>query len=196
LTWGNVSEREDGFVAIKPSGIPYEKMTADDIVVVDLDGKIAQGKFSPSSDLATHLEIYKAFKNIGGVAHTHSTYATIFAQRGEGLKCFGTTHADYFHGEIPVTRDLLFDEIKSGYEKNTGKVIIEVYKENCPAVLVKSHAPFTFGKSAAAAVENAFVLEEIAKMAVLGGKCKPISQFLIDKHYFRKHGSNAYYGQK
>jgi len=205
FTWGNVSEidRKDGIVIIKPSGVSYDKMTVDDMVVVDLDGNILEGNLKPSSDLATHLELYKAFSNIGAVVHTHSTNATSFAQAGRGIPAFGTTHADYFYGEIPVTRVMTNDEIAIEYEKNTGKVIIERFKDinpiEMPSVLVNNHGPFSWGKDANDAVHNAVVLEEVSKMAIntiaLGNNA-PIKQEILDKHYLRKHGENAYYGQK
>jgi len=204
FTWGNVSEidRERGLVVIKPSGVSYEKMTVDDMVVVDLEGNVVEGKLKPSSDLATHLELYKAFPSIGGVVHTHSTNATSFAQAGRGIPAFGTTHADYFYGEIPVTRVMTDDEIATDYEKNTGKVIIERFKGinpvKIPSVLVNNHGPFSWGIDANDAVHNAVVLEEVAKMAIntiiLGNKT-PIKQVILDKHYLRKHGKDAYYGQ-
>ena len=174
FTWGNVSEidRKNGLVVIKPSGVSYEKMTADDMVVVDLDGNVVEGKLKPSSDLATHLELYKAFANIGGIVHTHSTNATSFAQAGRGIPAFGTTHADYFYGEIPVTRVMTDDEIATDYEGNTGKVIIERFNEinpvGIPSVLVNNHGPFSWGNDCNDAVHNAVVLEEVAKMAITG----------------------------
>ena len=204
FTWGNVSEidRKNGLVVIKPSGVSYEKMTANDIVIVDLDGHVIDGALKPSSDLPTHLELYKAFSDIGGVVHTHSVHATSFAQAGRGIPALGTTHADYFYGEIPVTRALTETEINSEYEQNTGKVIIErfnsINENEIPSVLVKNHGPFSWGKDACEAVHNAVVLEEIAKMAmntiILGGG-EPMEQMLLDKHYLRKHGKSAYYGQ-
>ncbi|HEX2927583.1 MAG TPA: L-ribulose-5-phosphate 4-epimerase [Ruminiclostridium sp.] len=205
-TWGNVSgiDRKSGLVAIKPSGVEYDTMTAEDIVLIDLTGKVVEGKLKPSSDAPTHVALYKAFAGIGGVCHTHSRWATSFAQAGMGIPAFGTTHADYFYGTIPCTRDMTKTEIESDYEANTGAVIIETYKElnpdYIPAVLVKNHAPFTWGKNAAEAVHNSVVLEEVAMMAV---KCKELNpnvtampQMLLDKHFMRKHGPNAYYGQK
>ena len=207
FTWGNVSgiDREKGHVVIKPSGVEYEGMTADHMVVVDLEtGKTIDGDLSPSSDTATHLALYKSFPNIGGVVHTHSRWATIFAQAGMSIPALGTTHADYFYGEIPCTRKMTSSEITGEYEAETGKVMIERFSgidpDTVPAALVYSHGPFTWGKDAADAVHNAVVLEEIAFMAwhnlMLEPKIKPMQQELLDKHYLRKHGKNAYYGQK
>jgi L-ribulose-5-phosphate 4-epimerase len=200
FTWGNASEidREKGLVAIKPGGVEYAAMTADDIVIVNLDGRVIDGKLKPSSDTPTHLELYRQFPNIGGVCHTHSRHATVFAQDGRTLAPYGTTHADYFHGEIPCTRRLTDNEINSDYELNTGKVIAESHPApmEIPAVFVAGHAPFTWGKNAADAMHNSVVLEEIAVMALLmQNKKEPVSQALLDKHYLRKHGENAYYGQ-
>ena len=205
FTWGNVSavDREKGLVVIKPSGVPYEGMTADDMVVVDLEsGKVVEGKYKPSSDTPTHLELYKAF-DIGGIVHTHSRWATSFAQAGKGVIPMGTTHADYFYGEIPCTRAMTPEEIAGEYEKETGTVIIEAFKgldaTQIPAVLVKSHGPFTWGKDAAEAVHNAVVLEEAAFMnfhaMMLNPEIGHMQQELLDKHFLRKHGKNAYYGQ-
>ncbi len=206
-TWGNASEidREKGVVAIKPSGVDYEKMSVNDIVVTDIDGNVVEGDLNPSSDLKTHLELYKSFPGIGGVVHTHSTFATGWAQAGEDLKCYGTTHADYFYGDVPVTRALTQEET-ADYEKNTGKVIAELFEKGyrdylaTPAALVKGHAPFTWGENAMKAVENAFVLEEVAKMAFITRSVTKsafgLEQHIMDKHYYRKHGKNAYYGQK
>lgn len=205
LTWGNVSEidREKGLVAIKPSGVPYETMTADDIVIVDLDGNVVDGKYRPSSDLPTHLELYKAFPDIKGVTHTHSRWATIFSQAGKEIEPLGTTHADTFYGAVPITRKLTAEEIAGEYEKETGTVIIEAFKGidplSIPAVLVNSHGPFTWGSDAAKSVENAIILEEVAMMAWHTQKLDvqaKIQQELLDKHYLRKHGKNAYYGQE
>jgi len=207
FTWGNVSgiDRESGLVVIKPSGVEYDGMTVEDMVVVDLNGKVVQGTLRPSSDTATHLELYKAFENIGGVVHTHSRWATIFAQAGRGIPAFGTTHGDYFHGEIPCTRKLTPEELAADYEQETGKVIIERFAglnpDYLPGVVVYSHGPFTWGKDAHEAVHNAVVMEEVAFMAwhdlVLSeGKLPPMQQELLDKHFFRKHGATAYYGQK
>ncbi|MBB5334975.1 L-ribulose-5-phosphate 4-epimerase [Pectinatus brassicae] len=206
FTWGNVSgiDRNHGIFAIKPSGIPYDQLTPDDIVLVDLQGKKVEGKLHPSSDTPTHLALYNSFKNIGGIVHTHSRWATIFAQAGHSIPAYGTTQADYFYGEIPCTRDMKLQEIQNDYEYNTGKVIIERFKdlspENIPAVLVKNHGPFTWGTDAYNAVHNAVVLEEVAMMALytqqLTGNKQSMSQELLDKHFLRKHGPNAYYGQK
>ena len=207
FTWGNVSgiDRDKGLVVIKPSGVEYDGMTAEHMVVVELEtGKTVDGKLSPSSDTATHLALYKAFQNIGGVVHTHSRWATIFAQAGLGIPALGTTHADYFYGEIPCTRQMTTEEITGEYEADTGKVIIERFDgldpDAIPAVVVYSHGPFAWGKDAAEAVHNAVVLEEVAFMAwhdiLLKPKLKPMQQELLDKHYLRKHGKNAYYGQK
>ena len=204
FTWGNVSavDRESGLVVIKPSGVDYETMKPEDMVVVDLDGNRVEGKLKPSSDTPTHIELYKAFGNIGGIVHTHSRWATVFAQAGRGIKAYGTTHGDYFYGEIPVTRLMTPEEIAGEYEKETGKVIAETFKDKdpdmIPAVLVNSHGPFSWGKDAAEAVHNAVVLEETAMMAyytVSLGKTSPMQQELLDKHFLRKHGKNAYYGQ-
>ena len=208
FTWGNVSgiDRARGLVAIKPSGVKYESMTEDDIVVVDLDGNRVEGKFTPSSDLATHIELYKAFPNIGGVAHTHSRWATVFAQMNLGIPPLGTTHADYFYGEIPCTRRMDKAEIQGDYEAETGRVIAETFRgrnpDEIPAVLVASHGPFTWGADADEAVHNAVVLEEVAFMAwhtlnareEIRSMC--LQKDLLDKHFLRKHGAGAYYGQK
>ncbi len=208
LTWGNASEidRERGVVAIKPSGVSYDKMSVDDIVVTDLDGNIIEGVLNPSSDLKSHLAIYKAFLEIGGVVHTHSTYATASAQAGKAIPCYGTTHADTFYGDIPVTRALSKEEVEKDYELNSGLVIAEYFRNNgieplsCPGALIRNHAPFTWGKDCFKAVENSIILEEVAKMAALtlrfNKDVQPAPQYLQDKHYFRKHGANAYYGQK
>ncbi len=207
FTWGNVSgiDREKGLVVIKPSGVEYSEMTAGDMVVVDLDGKVVEGNLNPSSDTATHLEIYRNFPNVGGVVHTHSRWATLWAQSGRGIAPYGTTHGDYFADTIPCTRDMTPEEICSEYEKNTGKVIVETFQgkepDHVPAVLVKNHGPFTWGTDPHNAVHNAVVLEEIAMMAVyteqlMGDRIKPMPRELLEKHFFRKHGPNAYYGQK
>ena len=205
-TWGNVSgiDREQGLVVIKPSGVDYDKMKIDDMVVLDLDGNIVEGNLNPSSDTPTHLELYKAFKDIKGIVHTHSTWATKWAQAGRSIPCYGTTHADYFYGEIPCTRILTQEEVESAYEKNTGKVIVETFDgldENAvPGVLCNGHGPFTWGKSPLNAVHNAKVLEQVAEMAYhteqISGSREPLPQYVLDKHYLRKHGKNAYYGQK
>lgn len=207
FTWGNVSviDRRRGLMVIKPSGVPYNVMGEKHMVVVDLDGKVVQGDYKPSSDTDIHLEIYKAFPRVGSVVHTHSRWATIWAQAGRGIPAFGTTHADYFYGEIPCTRSLTDEEINTAYEHNTGKVIIETFQNRSidpsamPGVLVSGHGPFAWGKDGQDAVHNAVVMEEVAMMAIhtqhLNSTCQSICQVLLDKHYFRKHGSNAYYGQ-
>jgi L-ribulose-5-phosphate 4-epimerase len=204
-TFGNASaiDRARGIVAIKPSGVPYEAMKPSDIVVVSIDGGIVEGHLRPSSDLATHLLLYRAFPEIGGVVHTHSRCATVWAQARREIPCFGTTHADYFYGAIPVTEFLDESEIEEGYEANTGHAIVRRLQGTdplwMPAVLVGGHAPFTWGKSAAEAAHHAVVLEEIAQTALhtlaVNPNAEPISQALLDKHFFRKHGRNAYYGQ-
>lgn len=205
LTWGNVSEidRENGYIVIKPSGVSYDTMTADDMVVVDMEGNVVEGKLNPSSDLPTHIELYKAFPEIGGITHTHSRWATIFAQAGKSVKALGTTHADTFYGDVPCTRRLTPQEITGEYEKETGTVIIEALKGidplSIPAVLVNSHGPFAWGANAVKSVENALILEEVAMMAwhtMNLNENTEIQQELLDKHYFRKHGKDAYYGQK
>jgi len=206
FTWGNVSgiDRERGLFAIKPSGINYENLTPDDMVIVDLDGNKVEGEYNPSSDTATHLELYKAFRDMGGIVHTHSNWATSWAQAGRGIPCYGTTHADYMYGEVPCVRNLTKEEIDEGYEKNTGRLIVEYYREMdymaMPAVLCKNHGPFTWGKDAGDAVHNSVVLEEVAKMAaqceMINLHNQPAPQELQDKHYYRKHGANAYYGQQ
>lgn len=205
LTWGNVSgiDRETGLVVIKPSGVPYDTMTAEDMVVVDLNGQRVEGRLKPSSDTPTHVELYKAFPNIGGVVHTHSRWATTFAQAAMDIPALGTTHADTFYGSIPCTRPMTDGEIKGEYEKETGSVIIETFRDrdpdDIPAVLVHSHGPFTWGKSPADALEHAVILEEVAFMAWHSLSINPaqtaMQQTLLDKHYLRKHGKNAYYGQ-
>lgn len=206
FTWGNVSQidRETGYFAIKPSGVEYEKLTPDDMVIMDLEGNKIEGRYNPSSDTPTHLELYRAFPKIGGVVHTHSPWATGWAQAGRGIPCYGTTHADYMYGEIPCVRCLTKEEIDMAYEKNTGLLIVDYFKdkdyEAVPAVLCKNHGPFTWGKDGHEAVHNAVVLEEVAKMAarceMINPQVKPAPQELQDKHYYRKHGVNAYYGQK
>lgn len=204
FTWGNVSQRtSDDRIIIKPSGVTYESMQAEDLVVLDLEGNVLEGKYKPSSDTPTHLELYKAFPNIKGICHTHSNYATSFAQAGMDIECFGTTHADYFYGAIPCTRELTKDETEIDYEKNTGKVIIETFENKdylaTPGVLVNSHGVFSWGKNANDAVHNAIVMEELAKMNLqtlqLNTNKKRIDKYTLDKHYNRKHGKNAYYGQ-
>lgn len=207
FTWGNVSEidRESGIFAIKPSGVEYDKLTPDDMVLVDLEGNVVEGHLKPSSDTATHVEIYKAFESVGGVVHTHSSYATSWAQAGRSIPCYGTTHADYIYGEVPCLRALSSKEIDDAYEVNTGLLIVNSFKDMnidpaaVPAVLCKNHGPFTWGKNANEAVHNAVVLEEVAKMAYrtesINPQVTPAPSHLQDKHYFRKHGANAYYGQ-
>jgi len=204
FTWGNVSgiDREKGLVIIKPSGVRYQEMAPDDMVVVDLDGKVVEGRFKPSSDLPSHIELYRKFEEIGGIVHTHSQWATSWAQANRSIPVFGTTHADYFYGDIPCTRQLTEDEVNSDYEKNTGKLIIEtIGKRNpmeIPAILVSGHGPFAWGKNPAEAVHNAVILEEVAKMAfrnVVLGNERRLEDYLLEKHYRRKHGKDAYYGQ-
>lgn len=208
FTWGNVSgiDRQTGLVVIKPSGVPYDELQIDDLVVLDLDGNVVEGTLRPSSDTPTHLALYRAFPQIGGIVHTHSPWATSWAQAGRAIPALGTTHADYFYGEIPCTRTLTEEEIERGYELETGNVIIETFVKvgidpmAMPGILLSGHAPFSWGKNAIQAVHNAVVLEEVAKMALntymLNPQIKAIDQFLLDKHYLRKHGVNAYYGQK
>ena len=206
FTWGNVSEidRENGIMAIKPSGVEYSALKPEDMVLVDIQtGKKVEGDLNPSSDTDTHCELYRSFQNIGGVVHTHSRWATIFSQAGKGIPALGTTHGDYFYGEIPCTRKMTPQEIAGEYELETGKVITETFRDkspdDIPAVLVHSHGPFTWGKNAENAVHNAVVLEELAFMAwhnrMLDENLPPMQQELLDKHYLRKHGKNAYYGQ-
>lgn len=206
-TWGNVSEmdRAGGLLVIKPSGVSYDGMTEEDMVVVDLSGNVVEGKWRPSSDTPTHIEFYKAFPDVNGVTHTHSTFATSWAQAGRDIPFYGTTHADYFYGDIPCARSLTQEEIEGEYEKNTGLVIVERFQKDnikpleVPGVLIKSHGVFAFGKDAAASVYNATVIEEVAKMAFITESVNPKVQradrFMMDKHYLRKHGKNAYYGQ-
>ncbi len=205
-TWGNVSQidRAKGVFLIKPSGVPYADMKPDDMVAVDLEGNVVSGSLRPSSDMPTHLALYRAFPQIGGVVHTHSRYATAWAQSGLAIPALGTTHADYFHGPVPITRALCADEINGEYESETGNVIIETFEGinplHLPSVLVKNHGPFSWGKSAAEAVHNAVVLEELAAMAYISKGINPLAQnapqALLDKHFERKHGEKAYYGQK
>ena len=208
FTWGNVSaiDRERGLFVIKPSGVEYESMKPEDMVVMDLNGNRVEGKLRPSSDTPTHLELYKAFPEIGGIVHTHSSYATSWAQAGRSIPCYGTTHADYIYGEVPCVRCLTKEEIDEAYETDTGKLIVSEFKRSkkeimaVPAVLCKNHGPFTWGKDAKDAVHNAVVLEEVAKMAYrtesINSKVEPAPQELQDKHYYRKHGAGAYYGQE
>ena len=206
FTWGNVSEidRESGLVVIKPSGVDYDKMTPDDMVVMNLNGEKVEGRLNPSSDTPTHLELYRRFPEIKGVAHTHSTFAVSFAQAGSEIPCYGTTHADFAFGAVPCTRDLTKEEIEGEYELNTGKVIAETFEKgdiDCnavPAVLVHSPGPFTWGKDGAEAAKNSAIREEVAKMAYLSKtlEAKPASEDIRKKHYYRKHGAGAYYGQK
>ena len=205
-TWGNVSgiDRDLGFVVIKPSGGSYEGMGVKDLVVTDLEGNVVEGHYRPSSDLATHLELYKGFEHVGGIVHTHSSWATIWAQAGRSIPALGTTHADYFYGPIPCTRRMTDEEIKGQYELVTGSLILETFKDidpiHMPGVLVNNHGPFSWGKDPMEAVHNAVVLEELAKMAYhtisLSPDIGPISKSLLDKHFLRKHGEGAYYGQK
>ncbi|MCR4728600.1 MAG: L-ribulose-5-phosphate 4-epimerase [Lachnospiraceae bacterium] len=205
FTWGNVSgiDREKGLFVIKPSGVEYDKLTPEDMVVMDLDGNRVEGKYKPSSDTPTHLELYRAFENIGGIVHTHSSYATSWAQSGRNIPCYGTTHADYIYGDVPCLRCLTKREIDEAYETNTGLLIVDYFKNKdytaVPAVLCKNHGPFTWGKDAHEAVHNAVVLEEVAKMAfrteLINAQVRPAPQELQDKHYYRKHGKDAYYGQ-
>ena len=203
-TWGNVSGRdfESGLIVIKPSGVSYESMKPDDMVVINTEGKVVEGIYKPSTDAPTHLLLYKTYKTIGGVVHTHSSYATSWAQAGRAIPPFGTTHADHFYGEVPCTRSLTSKEIEDDYEINTGKVIIEklgsVDPLTIPSVLVNNHGPFIWGADTEGAVYNAIALEEIARMAfytVLLGKSEPVNKLLLDKHFNRKHGIDAYYGQ-
>lgn len=212
LTWGNVSaiDRESGLFVIKPSGVPYSEMTAEDMVVMDLDGNKVEGKLNPSSDTPTHMELYRNFKDIGGVVHTHSSWACAWAQAGRDVPAYGTTHADFSNGAVPCTRGLTKEEVESAYELNTGRVIVEEFAKRgisskaCPAVLIHRHGPFTWGENAQKAVENALILEEICNMAYRTESVAALStdsnigieDYLLEKHYNRKHGKNAYYGQK
>lgn len=206
FTWGNVSEitEDRQYIVIKPSGVEYDRLKASDLVVVDMDGNVVEGDLKPSSDTPTHIELYKSFTEISAITHTHSRWATIMSQAKLDLKAAGTTHADYFYGPVPVTRDMTKEEIEGEYEKNTGHVIIETFKERnikadeVPAVLVANHGPFSFGKDAGDSVFHSVVLEEVALMGFhleSIGKDEPMSQNLLDKHYLRKHGENSYYGQ-
>jgi L-ribulose-5-phosphate 4-epimerase len=204
-TWGNVSgiDREKQLVVIKPSGVDYDEMKPDDMVIVDMEGNVVEGHYKPSSDTETHLVLYKKYPAIGGVVHTHSTWAVTFAQAGMAVPAFGTTHADYFYGDIPCTRELTETEIAEAYERNTGKVIVETIGDKdpmeVPGILVKNHGPFAWGKTPSGSVYNTVVLEKVAEMAyktmTLNPEVNRVSQHLLDKHYFRKHGANAYYGQ-
>lgn len=206
FTWGNVSaiDRARGIVAIKPSGVSYEALTAEGIVLVDLEGRVVEGTLRPSSDTPTHVELYRCFETVGGICHTHSRYATMWAQAQREIPCFGTTHADHFYGPVPVTEAMTAEEIAGPYERNTGQVIVRRFAgldpRQMPAVLVANHGPFTWGPSPEAAVENAVVLEQVAEMAcgtvALNSGQKGIAQALLDRHYLRKHGTNAYYGQR
>ena len=207
FTWGNVSgiDREKGLFVIKPSGVDYDKLTPDSMEVVNLEGEVVEGDYRPSSDTPTHVVLYNRFQEIGGVVHTHSPWATSWAQAGRGIPCYGTTHADYLYGQVPCVRTLTKEEIETAYEKNTGVLIADEFERLAvdyiatPAVLCKNHGPFTWGKDAKEAVHNAVVLEEVAKMAArceqIDPKVNPAPQELQDKHYYRKHGKNAYYGQ-
>lgn len=207
FTWGNVSgiDREKGLFVIKPSGVDYDKLTPDSMVVVNLEGEVVEGDYRPSSDTPTHVVLYNRFQEIGGVVHTHSPWSTSWAQAGRGIPCYGTTHADYLYGQVPCVRTLTKEEIETAYEKNTGVLIADEFERLAvdyiatPAVLCKNHGPFTWGKDAKEAVHNAVVLEEVAKMAArceqIDPKVNPAPQELQDKHYYRKHGKNAYYGQ-
>ena len=208
FTWGNVSgiDRERGFVVIKPSGVEYEKLKPENMVVIDLCGNIAEGELNPSSDTKTHIELYKAFKDIGGIVHTHSPHATAFAQAGEDIPCMGTTQCDYFYGDIPCIRHLTEKEIEEDYERNTGLVIVETFvkrkinPEYVPGCVCESHGPFSWGRSPAMAVHNAVVVEEVAKMdiftKIINPAAKNVPEHYLEKHFTRKHGPNAYYGQK
>ena len=206
-TWGNVSgiDRESGYFVIKPSGVDYDSLTPDDMVVMDLEGNKIEGRYNPSVDTPTHIELFKAFEEIGGVVHTHSPMAAAWAQAERGIPCYGTTQADYFYGEVPCCRTLTPEEVKENYEKNQGLAIVETFRElglnpmHYPGVVCSHHGPFTWGKDAAQAVHNAVVLEEVAKMSawteLINPKVKPAPQYMLDKHFLRKHGKNAYYGQ-
>ncbi len=207
-TWGNVSavDRAAGLMVIKPSGVEYEDLSPDKLVVLDLDGQRVEGSLNPSSDTRTHLELYRAFPEIGGIVHTHSAHAVAWAQAGRDIPCFGTTHADYFYGPVPCARALSPEEVEDDYEGSTGRVIVETFRErglnpvHVPGVICRSHGPFTWGRDAAQAVYHAAVLEEVAKMAIftvqINPEALPAPQHVLDKHFMRKHGPNAYYGQK
>lgn len=207
-TWGNVSgiDRDNGLIVIKPSGVDYEDLSPDNMVVVDLDNNIVEGNLNPSSDTKTHIELYKAFSSIGGIVHTHSTYAAAWAQAGRDIPCFGTTHADYFYGPVPCTRNLTPQEVNEDYEQNTGKVIAQTFRErninpeDVPGVICHSHGPFTWGVSTAQAVYHSVVLEELSRMALftimIDSSSDQLPKHVLDKHYLRKHGADAYYGQK
>ena len=207
-TWGNVSgiDRERGLVVIKPSGVSYDELTPEDLVVLDLDGNVVDGKLNPSSDTKTHLELYKAFPEIGGIVHTHSPYAVGWAQAGRDIPAYGTTHADYFYGPVPCCRSLTEQEVEEDYERNTGLVIVETFRQrelepvHVPGAICRNHGPFTWGRDAAQAVYHAVVLEEVAKMAVyttqIAPDAEPAPQYVLNKHFMRKHGPNAYYGQQ
>ena len=207
-TWGNVSgiDREKGLVVIKPSGVEYDELTPEKLVIVDLNNNVVEGNLNPSSDTKTHVELYKAFPKVGGIVHTHSSHAVAWAQAGKSIPCYGTTHADYFYGAVPCTRNLTSEEVNEGYELNTGKVIVETFTKlnldpvAVPAVICRNHGPFTWGKDAAQAVYHAVVHEEVAKMAMytvtIDANADEAPQYVQDKHYLRKHGANAYYGQK
>ena len=206
-TWGNVSgvDRDKALVVIKPSGVEYDELKPEDLVIVDFDNKIVEGKMNPSSDTKTHVELYKNFEKVGGIVHTHSPHAVGWAQAGRDIPCYGTTHADYFYGPVPCTRNLTKEEVDGDYELNTGKVIVSTFNERkldplaVPGVLCQCHGPFTWGKNPAQAVYHAVVLEEMAKMAMytitIDPKAAEAPQYVLDKHYLRKHGPNAYYGQ-
>ena len=207
-TWGNVSgiDRERGLVVIKPSGVSYDELTPEDLVVLDLDGNVVDGKLNPSSDTRTHLELYKAFPEIGGIVHTHSPYAVGWAQAGQDIPAYGTTHADYFYGPVPCCRSLTEQEVEEDYERDTGLVIVETFQQreldpiHVPGAICRNHGPFTWGRDAAQAVYHAVVLEEVAKMAVyttqIAPDAEPAPQYVLNKHFMRKHGPNAYYGQQ
>ncbi|MBQ6111305.1 MAG: L-ribulose-5-phosphate 4-epimerase [Synergistaceae bacterium] len=207
-TWGNVSgiDREKGLVVIKPSGVEYDELTPDKLVIVDLNNNVIEGNLNPSSDTKTHVELYKSFPEIGGIVHTHSSHAVAWAQAGKSIPCYGTTHADYFYGSVPCTRNLTPEEVNDDYELNTGKVIVETFRNlnidpaAVPAVICRNHGPFTWGKNAEQAVYHAVILEEVAKMAMftvtIDANAENAPQYVLDKHYLRKHGAKAYYGQK